>query len=210
MFWSSQTFSFQHLTCHVSYLPLYSLPWPCQDIWAMVFTSLMWFSICSRPFHSCMPCLSRAGIYTKNNAIWVNSSYCLNFSINYFIKTSLNICSVFLKLGRFFIVNSTTAVLLQQAFPQVRPSGDEHLSSASRCANVLHHILELNTQSVLLKAVNTKLNHQCWCRFLSYCSLWNELTINQMQGICCFQWCELFWIYIRFAETHLCGQVFLI
>lgn len=69
VFWSSQTFSFQHLTCHVSYLPLSSLPWPCQDIWAMVFTSLMWFSICSRPFHSCTPCLSRVGIYTKNNAI---------------------------------------------------------------------------------------------------------------------------------------------
>lgn len=65
VFWSSQTFSFQHLTYHVSYLPPPSLPWPCQDIWAIVSTFLMWFSKCSRP---CMLCLARVGIYTKSNA----------------------------------------------------------------------------------------------------------------------------------------------
>lgn len=74
VFWSSQAFSFQHLTCHVSYLPQPSLSWPCQEIWAMVSTSLTGFSICSRPFHSCISmCLLLSQRYGHKQLCYMSS-----------------------------------------------------------------------------------------------------------------------------------------
>ncbi len=162
----------------------------------------MWFSICSRPFHSCMPCLSRAGIYTKNNAIWVNSSYCLNFSINYFIKTSLNIFSVFHSQLNYRSAAATSISTGKAFWRWASLLGKQMCKRSASHPGAQHTVSfvksgEHQIKSPVLMSLSFLLQPLKWAD-------------NKMQGICCFQWCELFWIYIRFAETHLCGQVFLI